>query len=65
MALLTRYSSLVDNSSSSNIDSISTVRKRASGYSCKNLHAIQRSVKNYSHFESLLQHGRQDILVTE
>jgi hypothetical protein len=64
MAILTRYSSLADDTSSSpSCDSIATPRKRGFGKSWKNMSAIHGRIESYSHFDSLLKCGRPDLLV--
>jgi hypothetical protein len=66
MAILTRYSILTDQTSSSpSNDLIETPRKTASKNSCKNLSAINGLIKSYAHFNPLLKSGRTDLLLTE
>jgi hypothetical protein len=66
MAILTRYSSLADETSSSpSCDSIATPRKTASRKLSKNSSAIQWWDKTLWPFDLLLKSGRQDLLVTE
>ena len=56
MALLRRYTSLADQTSSSpSSDSKATIRKTASGNSSKNLNAIQRWDKTLGHFWQVTQ----------
>jgi hypothetical protein len=56
MAILKRYSSLADHTSSSpSSDSKATIRKTASGNSCKNLNAIQQLDQKLSPFWPVTQ----------
>jgi hypothetical protein len=64
MALLSCYSSLADNSSSSsNTDSISIASNSPRDTPVKLCTQSNGRIKSYSHFESLLKLGRQDLLV--
>jgi hypothetical protein len=67
MAILTCYSSLTNQTSSSSpsCDSIATPRKTASGNSCKILSAIQHADLNLWPFCAVTQFWQPDLLVTE
>jgi len=66
MAILTSYSSLADQTSSSpRCDSKATPRKMASRNSFKNLARFNNWTKSYGYVNPLLKSRRPDLLVTK